>query len=185
MSTCAHAQVLPGAWDAGRLVVEARRFVRSARCVVTSTVILTCVGCFLRLPIVLHRITALLVICVGLMFPGLSALACCSTTAPMHDCCPFGQRSPGQDPGSSLVELSTGIETCCTVSVTNAATVVSTADTHTVRKQQPRPDPLALLASVVLHAAVDALPPSNIGRDFATYRPSYSTLYLSSGRLRL
>ena len=140
---------------------------------------------FLNLPIVLHRITALLVICVGLMFPGLSALACCSTTAPMHDCCAFGQRSPGQDLGSSLVELSTGIETCCTASVTNAATIISTADTRTVRKQQPRPDPLALLASVVLHAAIDALPPSNSGSSFVAYRPSYSTLYLSSGRLRL
>jgi hypothetical protein len=171
--------------EAMRFVVETRRFVRGARCVVSSTVILTRVGCSLICPIVLHRITALLVICVGLLFPGLSALACCSTTAPMHDCCPFGQRSPGQDPASSVVELAAGIETCCTASVANAATIISTADTHTVRKQQQRPDPLALLASVVLHVAVEALPPSNIGRDFATYRPSYSTLYLSSGRLRL
>src|ERR1700761_6671228 len=79
---------------------------------------------FLNLLMVFHRITALLVICVGLLFPGLSALACCSTTAPMHDCCPFGQSSPGQDPGASLVQLSAGTEICCTSSVTNAATVI-------------------------------------------------------------
>jgi hypothetical protein len=140
---------------------------------------------FLNLPIVLNRITALLVICVGLLFPGLPVLACCSTSAPMHDCCPFGQQSPGNEPGSPVVELAAAVETCCSASVTTAATIISTADTHTVRKQQQRPDPLALIASVVLYAAIDALPPSNIGSTFAAYRPSYSTLYLSSGRLRL
>jgi hypothetical protein len=84
-----------------------------------------------------------------------------------------------------VVELTAGIEICCTASVTNAATLISTTNTHTVRKQQQRPDPLALIASVVLYAAIDALPPSNSGSSFVAYRPSYSTLYLSSGRLRL
>jgi hypothetical protein len=129
---------------------------------------------------VFRKITALWLICIVLVFAGAPAIACCSVT-PTHDCCPAGQPFGGHDPRASAAELSA----CCTASVANAETGISTAEQHNVPKHPPLPDSLALVASVVLNAAVDTSLRANLSNRSSVYRPSYSTLYLSSGRLRL
>ncbi len=127
-----------------------------------------------------RRITTLWLICIGLVLGGMPAMACCSA-APTKDCCPAGQPLPGQDHPTSAVALAV----CCTAGVANAATVISAAETYNVPEQPQGPDPLALLTSLVLCAAVDTRLLADFGSRSATYKPSYSTLYLSSGRLRL
>jgi hypothetical protein len=65
------------------------------------------------------------------------------------------------------------------------ATIAASSATPDVRKHSQHPDPLALIAAFVLWAADYSAPPSKVGFTNAIYLPSYSTLYLSSGRLRL
>jgi hypothetical protein len=115
------------------------------------------------------------------MFAGVPAIACCASTTRAHGCCPAGQSFGEQDQRAPTTELSA----CCTASVANAESGISTAEQHNVPKHPPLPDPLALVASFVFYAAVDTPLRSNFGSRSAAYQPSYSTLYLSSGRLRL
>jgi hypothetical protein len=131
----------------------------------------------------LHRITVIGLLCTGLIFAGVPALACCDASTP-PDCCRQGQQAPAQDSHISTLGLAQA-ETCCAAGATQAATVAASSATPDVRKHSQHPDTLALIATFVLWASAYSAPPSKVGVTPAIYLPSYSTLYLSSGRLRL
>jgi hypothetical protein len=126
------------------------------------------------------------VICTGLALAGVPAVACCAADAPLKDCCPQRQQIPRQDSQISALAPTSGTETCCAAAgAADTATLAAKATTPDVRKHPQRTDPLALIVSFALWATACALPPSRIGFTPAAYLPSYTTLYLSSGRLRL
>jgi hypothetical protein len=132
----------------------------------------------------LHRITAIGLLCTGLIFAGVPALACCADSA-LPDCCSQGRQSPEQDNQISALGSAAAGETCCAAGATQTATIAASSATPDVRKHSQHPDPLALVATFVLWASDYSAPPSKVGFTTPIYLPSYSTLYLSSGRLRL
>jgi hypothetical protein len=136
-----------------------------------------------QLRTMLHRITAIWLLCTGLIFAGVPALACCDASAP-PDCCRQGQQAPAQDNHISTLAFAP-VETCCAAGATQTTTIAASTATPDVRKHSPHPDPLPLIAAFVLWAADGSAPSAKVGRPAAIYLPSYSTLYLSSGRLRL
>jgi hypothetical protein len=131
----------------------------------------------------LHRVTAIWLLCAGLALAGVPALACCAASAP-PDCCSQGQQAPAQTNLISTLGLAQA-ETCCAAGATQTATIAASSATPDVRKHSQHPDTLALIATFVLWVSDYFAPPSKVGFTTAIYLPSHSTLYLSSGRLRL
>src|ERR1700738_735167 len=123
----------------------------------------------------LHRITAIMLLCAGLALAGVPALACCAASAP-PECCRQGQQTPAQDDHISTLGFAQA-ETCCAAGAMQTATIAASSATPDARKHSQHPDPLALIAAFVLWAADYSAPPSKVGFTNAIYLPSYSTLY--------
>jgi hypothetical protein len=119
-----------------------------------------------------------------LIFAGVPALACCTASASV-DCCPKGPQAPAQDNQISTPGFAPAAETCCAAGATQTETIAASSATPDIRKHQQHPEPLALIASIILWASDYSAPRSKVGVTTTTYFPSLSTLYLSSGRLRL
>ena len=131
----------------------------------------------------LHRITTIWLLCAGLALAGVPALVCCAASAP-PDCCRQGPQTPAQDNHISTLGFAQA-ETCCAAGATQTATIAASSATPDIRKHSQHPDALALIATFVLWASAYSAPPPKVGFKTAIYLPSYSMLYLSSGRLRL
>jgi hypothetical protein len=131
----------------------------------------------------LRHIIALSILLMSLLTAGIPALAC-GEAVPAHDCCPNGPNSPCE-PDRSQAPEANQLTICCTSgnTVTTAAAVA--APSKEFRKDWDRADlPALFVVLTTLTTAYAEAPPvdelSLVSRAF-----SYSTLYLSTGRLRL
>src|SRR5450755_2867183 len=131
----------------------------------------------------LRRILSLSILCTSLLFAGVQAVACADDVS-THDCCPGGPHVPCHDSGSTVIE-SAPVQTCCVSGVSVSALIATAEPTRDLRKQPQRVDPPVLLTSFAA-AASARFENSRSGYNRAcSFSPLLSSLYLSTGRLRL
>jgi hypothetical protein len=131
----------------------------------------------------LRRLLSQLILCAGLLVAGLP-LSVCAQAMPIHDCCPSGPGKPcgGQDRSGSIVPAT---RPCCDAGAQSPAAMAASgpstaAEKRTQRADPPTPAPLAITAAFTQSKAF-----SRGGRTPSSFTASLSTLYLSTGRLRL
>jgi hypothetical protein len=131
----------------------------------------------------LRHIIALPILLLSLLAAGVPAFAC-GEVAPTHDCCPNGSSAPCAPEQSITVETIRQDSCCATGGTIATATAIATPSKE-FRKHWDRADLPMLL--VVLTTLTTAYVQSPAVDDFRIVTPpvSYSTLYLSTGRLRL
>jgi len=132
-----------------------------------------------------HKLTSIWVLCIGLGLASVPAVACCSQTAPVPDCCPHRPQAPGQTNRQAALGSIFAAENCCAAGATDAAAITAAAGTIEVRQRPRRADPPALMVSQPLPAAPFALSDYEQRWTTSVYSPSRATLYLHTGRLRL
>ncbi len=108
----------------------------------------------------------------------------CADVVPTLDCCPSGPNAPCGTEQTRTAET-TGQDFCCVANGTIATTAAIAAPSNEFRKHWDRADLPVLL--VVLTTLSTPYVQSPAIDDFRIVTPpfSYSTLYLSTGRLRL
>jgi hypothetical protein len=131
----------------------------------------------------LRRILSLSVLYASVLLAGVPALSC-ADSVPMHDCCPPQSGRACQDGESGAPKAMTRIVACCAAGAQSTTVIVSAVPLSKIEKQQT-PAPPALVVSLALHAAAYSPPHSKLGIGLTAYFPSFSSLYLSTGRLRL
>ncbi len=131
----------------------------------------------------LHRVLSLSILGVGLLFESLPAVACARDT-PIEDCCPLGPGQPcrGQGPAIAIANPAHGV--CCVSGERVTSDLTASAPSRTAEKYQLRGNPPALATSLALvdRHTMSAAP---VAADIRPFDPSGSSLYLSTGRLRL
>jgi len=133
---------------------------------------------------VLHKLTWMGVLCIGLGLASVPAAACCGQRAPVPDCCPHGPQTPGLANRSPLGSIVVA-ENCCAAGPTNTAAITAAAGTIEVRQRPHRADPPASRVSQPLPAAAFSRSAYKQRLTESGYSPSGATLYLHTGRLRL
>jgi hypothetical protein len=131
----------------------------------------------------LRHIIALSILLMNLLAAGVPALAC-GEVMPARDCCPNGPNSPCGSEQSSTTEANR-LDFCCAAGGTVTTTTAIATSSKELRKAWDRADlPAFLILATTLTTAYVQSPSVD---DFRIVTPpvSYSTLYLSTGRLRL
>jgi hypothetical protein len=131
----------------------------------------------------LRHIIALPILLLSLLAAGLPAFAC-ADVAPAHDCCPDGPKAPCTPEQPKTPETNRQ-DSCCAIGGTIAITTAIATPSNEFRKHWDRADLPVLL--VVLTTLTTPYVSSPAVDDLRIVAPpvSYSTLYLSTGRLRL
>jgi hypothetical protein len=129
----------------------------------------------------LRNILGLSILYASMLFAGVPAVSC-AESAPLHDCCPPQPVMPCRG-GDSCSPNATNSRPSC-VAGAQCAAAVTAAVPDKIEKHSKRIDPPALIVSFALHAALYS-PRFVRGITIPTYYHSHSTLYLSTGRLRL
>ena len=131
----------------------------------------------------LRHIITLSILLLTLLAAGVPALAC-GEVVPTHDCCPNGPNAPCAPEQARTAETNRQ-DFCCATGGTIATTAAIAAPSNELRKHWDRADLPMLL--VVLTTLTTPYVQSPAVDDFRIVTPpvSYSTLYLSTGRLRL
>jgi len=125
------------------------------------------------------------VLCIGLLIAGVPAPACCAASAPAHDCCAHPQQMPGPEHRSFELGPAALVHVCCTAGGADTAPISARATRHDVGKHPQRADPPTLAASFGSSTVASAPSRAKAGVAIPDYFPLLSTLYLSTGRLRL
>jgi len=130
----------------------------------------------------LRHIIALSILLMSLLAAGVPALAC-REFMPMRDCCPNGPNSPCGSEQSRTTEANR-LDFCCAAGGTVTTTAIATSSKE-LRKARDRADlPALLILATTLTTAYVRSP--SVDEFSLVSRPfSGSTLYLSTGRLRL
>jgi hypothetical protein len=130
----------------------------------------------------LRHIIALSILLTGLLAAGVPALAC-GEVMPTRDCCPNGPNSPCGSEQSGTTEANR-LDYCCAGGTVTTTTAIATSSKE-LRKAWDRADLPALL--IVVTTLTTAYVQSPFVDEFSLVsRPfSGSTLYLSTGRLRI
>jgi len=131
----------------------------------------------------LRHIIALPILLLILLAAGVPAFAC-GEVVPSRDCCPNGPSAPCAPKQARAAETNRQ-DFCCAAGGTIAAATAIATPSHELRKHWDRADLPVLL--VVLTTLTTPYVQSPAVDDFhiVTALLSYSTLYLSTGRLRL
>jgi hypothetical protein len=131
----------------------------------------------------LRHVIALSILLTSLLAAGVSALAC-GEVMPTHDCCPNG---PNSNCGSeqSITTEANRLDFCCAAGGTVSTTTAVATSSKDLRKAWDRADlPALLIPATTLTTAYVQSP--SVDEFSLVSRPfSDSTLYLSTGRLRL
>jgi len=131
----------------------------------------------------LRRILSLSTLCASLLFAGVQAKACVNDV-PKHDCCPSAPSVPCRDFGSTALE-SVPVQTCCVTGVSVSSLAVSAEPSRELHKKLHRVDPPAILVSIGATAGARFQSSRFESSDARSFHPLLSSLYLSTGRLRL
>jgi hypothetical protein len=131
----------------------------------------------------LRHIIALPILLLSLLAAGVPAFAC-GDAVPTRDCCPNGPNAPCGTQQTRTAETNRQ-DFCCATGGTIAATTAIATPSNELREHWDRADLPVLL--VVLTTLTTPYVQSLAVDDFHIVAPplSYSTLYLSTGRLRL
>jgi hypothetical protein len=130
----------------------------------------------------LRHIIALSILLMSLLAAGVPALAC-GEVMPTRDCCPNGPNSPCGSQQSRTTEANR-LDLCCAAAGT-VTTTTAIATSSKERKAWDRADLPALLI-LVTTLTMAYVQSSSVDEISLVSRPFYdSTLYLSTGRLRL
>jgi hypothetical protein len=131
----------------------------------------------------LRHIIALSILLMSLLAAGVPALAC-GDVVPARACCPNAPNSPC-GPEQARAPEALRLDICCALGGTVATTIAVAAPSKELLKAWDGADlPVPLVAVATLAAAYVQSPSID---EFCIVSPpvSYSTLYLSTGRLRL
>jgi hypothetical protein len=131
-----------------------------------------------------RRLISQLILCAGLLFAGMPMLAC-AQVMPMPDCCPSEPGKPcgGQD--RSAVSMVLPARQCCDAGAHTPSAVVASPPSREIEKRTQRADPPTLAPLAIAAGFTQSWFFSADGRTTSSFTPSLSTLYLSTGRLRL
>jgi len=130
-----------------------------------------------------RHIIALSILLMSLLAAGVPALAC-GEVMPMRDCCPNGPNSPCGSEQSRTTEAN-GLDFCCAAGGTFTTTTAIATSSKELRKTWDHADLPALLILATTLTTTYVRSPS-VDEFSVVSRPfSDSTLYLSTGRLRL
>jgi hypothetical protein len=131
----------------------------------------------------LRRIFSLTIVLASLLLSGLPAVAC-AECAPTRDCCPSEPLAPcGIE--ASVAPPSYGVQPCGASSAVASASFAAVESSSAFHKHLKRSDVPAILISAAISPAYVAPSRSTAIPSTSSFRPSYASLYLSTGRLRL
>jgi len=131
----------------------------------------------------LRHIITLPILLLSLLAAGVPAFAC-GEVVPTHDCCPNGLSAPCAPEQSRTAETNRQDFCCATGGTIATATAIATPSNE-LRKHWDRADlPVLLVVLTTLTTPYVQSPAIDYFR-IVTPPLSYSTLYLSTGRLRL
>jgi len=133
----------------------------------------------------LHRITSVWVLCIGLLIAGVPAPVCCAASAPAHDCCAPAQPMPGPQHLSFALEPAALMHVCCAAGGAETGAISARATRHDIGKHPHRADPPTLAAAYGSLIVASEPPAAKTGFAVPNYLPLLSSLYLRTGRLRL
>jgi hypothetical protein len=132
----------------------------------------------------LRRIFSLTILVTSLFCAGWPAFAY-AECVPTRDCCPNGPLAACSIEGSAAAP-SNDVRPCCAISPAAPAALAADASSNDFHKHLKRSDVPAIQASPAISpTAYVALSRSNGISATSSFSPSYTLLYLSTGRLRL
>jgi hypothetical protein len=132
----------------------------------------------------LRRIFSLTILVTSLFCAGWPVFAY-AECVPTNDCCPNGPLAPCSIEGS-VAAPSNDVQPCCAVSPTVPAALSADASSNDFHKHLKRSDvPVIQTSPAISPTAYVALSRPNGISAASSFSPSYTLLYLSTGRLRL
>jgi hypothetical protein len=132
----------------------------------------------------LRRLLSVSFLYASVVLAGAPAVAC-AHALPMQHCCPS---APGEPCRGGTPDASRGMPTelaCCASGIPGATAINATATSPKIEKHAPRIDPPAAISAYLSPRFADERSHSSVPLAVVFRPPSYSTLYLSTGRLRL
>jgi hypothetical protein len=132
----------------------------------------------------LRRLLSLSFLYASIFLAGVPVVAC-AHAVPMQHCCPSAPDEPCRGgtpdaPRGMPAELA-----CCTSGLPSATTIAATAALPKIERHAQRIDPPTAISAYSSPAFAGARSYSAVQLAVVFRLPSYSTLYLSTGRLRL
>jgi hypothetical protein len=132
----------------------------------------------------LRRLLSLSILYASALIAGVPAVAC-GDALPMQHCCPSAPAVPCRGgtpdaPRGMPTELA-----CCASGIPSATAITATAALPKIEKHAQRTDSPAAISTYSLPTIAGARSRSSVPLAIVFRLPSYSTLYLSTGRLRL
>jgi hypothetical protein len=132
----------------------------------------------------IRRIVSLTFLLASLLFAGLPAFACAEST-PHRDCCPNGPLAPCGVDGSVSTPADL-VQQCCTAGTAGSVSFAVDESSNDFNKHLKRSDaPTLLIAPTIAQASQVASIRLSANSVASSFTPSYTLLYLSTGRLRL
>ena len=132
----------------------------------------------------LRRLLSLSLLYASAVLAGVPAVAC-AHAMPMQHCCPS---APGEPCRGGSPDAPQGMPTelaCCASGIPSATAIAATAALPKIEKHAQRIDPPAAISAYSSPTIASARSQSSDQFTLVFRLPSYSTLYLSTGRLRL
>jgi hypothetical protein len=130
-----------------------------------------------------RHIIALPILLLSLLAAGMPAFAC-AEEAPTQECCPNGPNGPCA-PEQAGTAQANRLDSCCAAGGTIATTTAIAAPSNDSGKHSDRAATPTILIALVTLTTAYVQAPSIDGFRPASQPLSESTLYLSTGRLRL
>jgi len=131
----------------------------------------------------LRRVVNLLTLYVCLLLAGIPTMVCADADA-MQECCPSVTGAPCQGGGADAPR-ETSTDLACCASGVQSPTATMTAALLRIEHPAPHSDPPIAINAYSSPTVSSENSGSNIAIAFVSRLPSFSTLYLSTGRLRL
>jgi hypothetical protein len=131
----------------------------------------------------LRHIIVLSILLMSLLAAGAPAFAC-GEVVPANDCCPNGPNAPCAPDRATTAEANR-LDFCCATGGTIATTTAIATPSDEFRKAWDRADLPAVLVVLLTLTAAYVLSPALDDSHFVSPPLSDTTLYLSTGRLRL
>jgi hypothetical protein len=132
----------------------------------------------------LRRLISLSFLYASALIAGVPAVAC-GDALPMQHCCPS---APGMPCRGGTPEAPRGMPTalaCCASGIPDATAITATAALPKIEKHSQRIDSPAAISAYSSPTFAGVRSHSSLQLPIVSRLPSYSTLYLSTGRLRL
>jgi hypothetical protein len=131
----------------------------------------------------LRRLISLSLLYATIVVAGVPAVAC-TQAMPMQHCCPSAPGEPCRGAPEAPQALPTELG-CCASGTPSATTIIATAGLPKIETHAQRIDPPTAITVYSSLTIAGERAHSSVRLDLVFRLPSYSGLYLSTGRLRL